>query len=123
LYRAAAIATALAWVATSSSAEDVSISVEGIGGAPCSAVSAQAQTDAATTRAALAQWSYGYFGRRNIERALAGKAQVDLAEKGMTEEKLAAVILTVCARSPDAAVFQVVDILYNTLLTSNAPTS
>lgn len=97
--------------------------IDGIGVAKCSEITADVKTQPSQVANALAQWAYGYITRRNIERGMAGKPQIDLPANGVTPQKLVGTILGVCEEAPDSHVFEVVEAFYRALLQKNNYTS
>src|SRR5262245_51658859 len=109
-----ALIAAFGFVASlhTSHAEDIQIMIDGIGAAKCSDVNAAIKTKPDEVANAVANWSFGYLTRRNVERAMAHQNQIDLPAKGVTPTKLLDVVLGVCQTQPEHRVYEVVDALY-----------
>lgn len=97
--------------------------IDGVGAMQCSAITAAMKTEKAKPLAnQLVGWAYGYMTRRNMERAAAGRRQVNLQMKDFSV-KMLAIMLEVCEKGPDLYYYATVDAFYDVLMEEQGITS
>jgi hypothetical protein len=97
--------------------------IDGVGAMQCSDITATMKTDKAKSLAnQLVGWAYGYMTRRNIERAVNNKRQVNLQQQDFAVKMLGTMV-TVCEKGPDIYYYQAVDAFYEVLMQDQGLTS
>lgn len=120
-FAGALFASAICFATPSAVAEDASI--DGVGAMQCSDITATMKTDKAKSLAnQLVGWAYGYMTRRNIERAVNNKRQVNLQQQDFAVKMLGTMV-AVCEKGPDIYYYQAVDAFYEVLMQDQGLTS
>jgi hypothetical protein len=98
-------------------AESVRVAIDGIGGSNCSTIMANLKDNPQGAAHAVTGWTFGYMSRRNIERGLANKSQVDFKAFNLDQQKVLNFVVGACEKVPELRLFEIADALYEGLLT------
>ena len=104
-------------------ADSVKVAVDGIGAMKCSSMLTGLKDEPTKAVNAIVGWSFGYMTRRNVERSIAGKSQLEFREGKVTPDGILNVVSGFCEKNSDARLFQIIDALYEALLEDTAITS
>ena len=120
--RLAGVLAATILFAPLAAADNVKVAIDGIGAMKCTSMLKGLKEEPTKAVNAIIGWSFGYMTRRNVERAIAGKGQLEFRDK-VTPDAVLNVVSGFCEKNGDARLFEIIDTLYEVLLEDTAITS
>ena len=119
---AASIFIAAASLTPLAAADNVKVSIDGIGAMQCTSVLKGLKEEPTKAVNAIVGWSFGYMTRRNVERALSNQNQLEFRDK-ITPDAVLNVVSGFCEKHGDTRLFEIIDAMYEALLADTAITS
>jgi hypothetical protein len=119
----AGVLVSSAIIAIAQPAQAASIMIDGRGASRCSDITVDYASHPTAVANDMMGWAYGYMTRRNIERAAAGKTQVNLQTEKFGPKEMVGMMLKFCQDQPDVRYYQAVDALFNVLAQDQGLTS